>query len=64
MGNERIVLCGGLPAPRGAAEKAAVRLSLSGRQNNVNLKLSDISERMVANLPPELIDPCLSPRHM
>ena len=56
MGNERVILCGGLTGPGGATEKATVRLSLSGTQSNVALKVSDISERMVANLPPELID--------
>ena len=56
MGNECVILCGGLTGPGGATEKATVRLSLSGTQSNVALKVSDISERMVANLPPELID--------
>ena len=39
-----------------AAENAATRLSLWDKQSNVTLKVSDISARMVANIPPELID--------
>lgn len=56
MANEHVILCGGLTAPGAAAKKAAVPLSLWGKQTNVTLKVSDISQNMVANISPVLID--------
>ena len=56
MADERVILCGGLTAPGGASKKPPVRLSLSGKQSNVALKVTDISEKMVANIPPVLVD--------
>src|SRR5262249_4171213 len=56
MSNERVILCGNLAAAGGAATKGAVSLTLWGKQANVTLKISDISERMVANIPPVLVD--------
>lgn len=56
MGNERVILCGGLSTPDGAAKKPTVPLSLSGTQSNVTLKVSDISQKMAANISPVLID--------
>lgn len=56
MGNKRLILCGGLNVPGGVSEKPAVSLSLWGNQSNVALKLSDISQKMVANISPVLID--------
>jgi hypothetical protein len=45
-----------LTAPGGALGKPAVSLSLRGAQSNVALKVSDISQRMVANISPVLVD--------
>ena len=56
MSNERLILCGGLPAPRNVDDKSAVSLNLLGDDANVMLKIGDISERMVANISPVLLD--------
>ena len=56
MSNERVILCGGLPAPVGVSEKAIVPLQLWGRDCNVNLKITDISRKMIANINPLLVD--------
>jgi hypothetical protein len=56
VADERVILCGGLTAPGGASKKPPVRLSLSGKQSNVALKVTDISEKMMANIPPVLVD--------
>ena len=56
MSNERVILCGGLSAPADARGKSTVPLSLSGRDSNITLKVGDISQKMVANLSPVLID--------
>ena len=54
--NKRVILCGGLRAPNSADAKATVPLSLWGKESNVTLKLGDISQKMVTNIPPVLID--------
>ena len=56
MSNERVILCGGLSASGNAKGKATVRLSLWGKDSNVTLKVGDISQRMVANIGPVLMD--------
>ena len=56
MSVERVILCGSLAAAGGGSKKGTVRLHLWGKHANVNLKISDISERMVANIPPVLVD--------
>ncbi len=56
MSNERVILCGGLAAPAGVAKKAMVPPSLWGKHQNVTLKISDISRKMAANIPPVLVD--------
>lgn len=56
MSNERVILCGGLPAPGKAKGKDTVPLSLWGNDSNVMLKVGDISQKMVANISPVLID--------
>jgi len=56
MSNERVILCGGLAAPRDREQKAKVLLHLWGNDRNVHLTISDISEKMVANIPPVLVD--------
>ena len=56
MSNERVILCGGLSASSKAKGKNTVPLSLSGKDSNVTLKVGDISQKMVANIVPVLID--------
>ncbi len=56
MSNERIILCGGLRATGKARGKEMVPLSLWGKDSNVTLKVGDISQKMVANIAPVLID--------
>lgn len=55
MSSERVVLCGGLTGPEGGAKKR-VHLQLWGKNPSVTLKISDISSKMVANIPPVLVD--------
>jgi len=56
MSNERVILCGGLTAPDSEAKEKTVRLQLAGKDPNVTLKISDISKKMVSNIPPMLVD--------
>lgn len=56
MSNERVILCGGLSASGNAKGKATVPLTLSGNNPNVMLKVGDISQKMVANIAPVLVD--------
>jgi len=55
MSNERVILCGGV-SPSNISERHAIHLRPWGRHANVNLKISDISKTMVANIPPILED--------
>ena len=50
---ERLVLCGG--AMRAGAD-STLRLALSGRSQNITLKLEDICKKLVRNIPGLLID--------
>jgi len=50
---ERLVLCGGA---KRAGGDSTLRLALSGRSQNITLKLEDISKKMVRNVPDLLID--------
>jgi 7-cyano-7-deazaguanine synthase in queuosine biosynthesis len=52
--HERLVLCGG--AERGGRQPSVLRLQRFGPKSNVDLKLQDISRRMVANVPDLLAD--------
>src|SRR3954469_3547910 len=54
-GTERIVLCGDVLSPH-AAGSGVLRLSLHGAKPNVNLRIQDISKRVVSNIPHELVD--------
>ena len=56
MSNERVILCGGLSASGTARDKDTGPLSLWGKDSNVMLKVGDISQKMVANIAPVLID--------
>ena len=47
---EHLVLCGGADDPAAARVKT-LRLNLRGPDRNVHLRISDISRRLVANLP-------------
>jgi hypothetical protein len=55
MARERVVLCGNLTRPEDKTRRT-VGLQLWGKAPNVTLKISDISSRMVANIPPVLVD--------
>jgi hypothetical protein len=52
---EHLVLCGGTHGQPHADTKS-LRLNLHGPSENVHLKISDLSERLVANIPNVLID--------
>ena len=55
---ERLVVCGGLPVS-GTSTKDIIALDVNGSADSptrVNLKLGDISTRMVENVPPVLTD--------
>ena len=53
--NEHLVLCGGVEEPQ-VASGQSLRLDLHGRSPNVRLKISDISQRLLANVPDGLAD--------
>ena len=52
---ERLVLCGGSKAPGSQAENV-LHLDLTGPNRNIELRLHDISKRMLTNLPGLVID--------
>ncbi|MBA3518658.1 MAG: hypothetical protein H0T75_13700, partial [Rhizobiales bacterium] len=51
--NEHLVLCGGT---KRAGRAKHLQLALSGKDQNITLKLEDISRRLVRNLPDRLVD--------
>ena len=53
--HERLVLCGGAER-KGRQPTETLRLSLMGSQSNINLRLQDISRRMVTIVPDLLTD--------
>src|SRR5438046_7976552 len=53
--NEHLVLCGGLVQPRGG-RASIVNLNLYGAAPNVRLRITDISRRLVKNVPDVLFD--------
>jgi hypothetical protein len=52
---ERLVLCSGAEG-KGRLPSGALRLNLQGTRPNIELRLQDISQRMVANVPDLLTD--------
>jgi hypothetical protein len=50
---ERLIICGG--ARRGGGD-SVLSLSLSGRSQNISLKLEDISKKLIRNIPSLLVD--------
>jgi hypothetical protein len=53
--NEHLVLCGGLDVPRkGSASSLSLNLHVTSA--NVHLRISDISRRLLANIPDVLVD--------
>ena len=52
--NEHLVLCGGQAACDGSGPR--ISLNLHGTSGNVHLKISDISRRLLANIPDALVD--------
>jgi hypothetical protein len=53
--NERLVLCGGVSARPGKGVDL-LRLDLSGPNQNVTVRVHDITKRMVTNIPDLLVD--------
>jgi hypothetical protein len=53
--DEHLVLCGGVNQSRGAGQRT-LRLNLHGSAPNVRLHITDISKRLVANIPDVLVD--------
>ena len=53
--HEHLVLCGGLVQPRGG-RASVVNLNLYGAAPNVRLRITDISRRLVKNVPDVLFD--------
>jgi hypothetical protein len=53
--HEHLVLCGGLGAPRGDSG-SRLKLYLHGLLPNVRLRISDISRRLLRNVPDVLVD--------
>jgi hypothetical protein len=53
--HEHLVLCGGLVQPR-AGHASVVNLNLYGTAPNVRLRMSDISRRLLRNVPDVLVD--------
>lgn len=56
MINERAILCGGVTTRARVGRKDPVRLLLWGNDRNIELKITDITDKMVTNLPGYLID--------
>src|SRR5918993_4464193 len=52
---ERLVLCGGAQAPRRSGGES-LSLNLHGPSSNVYLKISDISRKLLTNIPDRLVD--------
>jgi hypothetical protein len=50
---ERLIICGGA---RRAGGDSILRLDLSGRSQNISLKLEDISKKLIRNIPGLLVD--------
>ena len=53
--HEHLVLCGGLDPLRGGSA-SRVNLNLHGPSPNVRLRISDISKRLLRNIPDVLVD--------
>jgi len=50
---ERLIICGGAGRTGG---DSTLRLALSGRSQNISLKLEDISKKLIRNIPSLLVD--------
>ena len=55
-GTERIILCGGTPAPSRAKQDDLLALDLNDPNPNVNLKIDNIQQRVSAQIPDALAD--------
>jgi len=57
MNNERVILCGDADWPaQGQGLEEPVRLQLSGGQQNIELRIQDISKRLAANISKVFLD--------
>jgi hypothetical protein len=52
----QVILCGGLPAPKKCRGLKFHDLSLADPDGNIGLKIRDISEKAIANIPDVLLD--------
>lgn len=55
-GEERNIICGGLASPGLKSKKGIIYLNLGDRNQNVNLKIRDITRKMALNVPSVFID--------
>jgi hypothetical protein len=53
---ERIILCGGVPAPSRVKREDILGLTLDGSEANVNLEIANISQRLASDIPDVLAD--------
>lgn len=53
---ERIILCGGAPGPSRVKQDGILELTLYGSEPNVNLEISNISRRLVSDIPDVFAD--------
>lgn len=53
--NERLVICGDVEGLQ-ESEGTGLRLNLHGSSPNVRLRISDVSKRLLANIPDDLVD--------
>lgn len=56
MSKTRTVLCGGARPPGEAGDKGVITLDVAGQNPNVHLKIGDLSDAMVRNIPDVLMD--------
>jgi hypothetical protein len=54
--NDRVIVCGGAPAPNSCQQQKVTALFINGPRTNVNLRVDDISKRIAANLADYLVD--------
>lgn len=52
----QVILCGGVPAPKKRRGLTLHNLSLADPDGNIGLKIRDISEKAIANIPDVLLD--------
>jgi hypothetical protein len=56
VGDESTIICGCLPRQRGEDVSSRIHLSLLGKDPNVHLRVSDITDRLVKSIQPLYLD--------